>query len=84
MSLMFNSFNPFVINSTVCGVTENTATDLFTGNFEEVCEFMAKEYQTGKYNNITLAGPYADIVRDRVTTYSFMNYHNNNINFEVM
>jgi hypothetical protein len=49
---------------------------LFTGTFEDVCDFMASEYQTGKYDKIVLAGPYASVVEDRTRAYAMTNYNN--------
>jgi hypothetical protein len=57
---------------------------LFAGTFEDVCEFMAGEYQANDYEKIVLAGPYADAVEDRVRAYSKVNYNFNNINIEVI
>jgi len=37
---------------------------------------MATEYQTGKYERIVLAGPYADVVADRTRAYAMANYNN--------
>jgi hypothetical protein len=42
---MFCNFNLFDVNAQVVAVQENGSTrPLFSGNFEDVCEFMASEY----------------------------------------
>ena len=82
---MFCNFNLFDVNAQVVAVRENGSTKpLFSGNFEEVCEFMASEYQNNNYDKIILAGPYATAVEDRVRAYSIANYNFKNINIEIM
>lgn len=85
MPVMFCNFNMFDMNSQVLAVQEDKEMwPLFTGTFEDVCEFMAAEYQTHKYEKIVLAGPYAYTVRDRVKTYSRVNYNYDEIEIEVL
>ena len=86
MPIMYCHFNMFDMTSSVLATNENSenVTVLFTGTFEDLCEFMAAEYQTHKYEKIVLAGPYANAVEDRVRTYSKTNYNFDNINIEVM
>ena len=74
---MYCNFNMFDINAQVVGVQEGAQTwPLFTGTFEDICDFMATEYQTGKYERIVLAGPYASVVEDRTRAYAMTNYNN--------
>ena len=83
--MMFCNFNLFDINAQVVSVQENgEMKPLFSGNFEDVCEFMAAEYQNGDYDKIVLSGPYAGAVEDRVIAYSKANYSFDNINIEVI
>ena len=82
---MYCNFNMFDINAQVVAVQEGTQTwPLFTGTFEDVCEFMAAEYQTHNYEKIVLGGPYAGAVEDRVRTYSRANYNFDDMNIEVI
>ena len=83
--IMFCNFNMFDVNSQVVSVESNgTMKSLFSGNFEDICEFMAGEYQNNDYEKIVLAGPYAEAVEDRVIAYSKANYSFDNINIEVI
>ena len=45
---------------------------------------MATEYQTHNYDKIVLAGPYAEVVQDRILMYSRANYNFDDINIEVV
>ena len=75
----------FDINSQVVAIQEGADTwPLFSGTFEDVCDFMAAEYQTNKYEKIVLGGPYAEAVESRVRAYSKVNYNFENINIEVI
>lgn len=75
----------FDMNSQVIAVREGAESyPIFTGNFEEICDFMAAEYQTNQYEKIILSGPYASTVEDRVRAYSVTNYNNNDIVIEII
>lgn len=83
--IMFCNFNLFDINAQVVAVEDNgTVKPLFSSNFEDVCEFMADEYQNNNYERIILAGPYAEAVESRVRAYSIANYNFEDINIEIM
>lgn len=86
MPIMYCNFNMFDMSSPVLCIAEGEDSyPIFRGSFEEVCDFMATEYQTNKYNKIILAGPYATTLEDRVRTYALINYNNvENINIEVI
>ena len=85
MPIMYCNFNMFDINAQVVYVDEGKESfALFTGTFEEVCEFMAEQYQSHKYQKIVLGGPYAEAVENRVRAYSRTNYNFNDINIEVI
>ena len=85
MPIMFCNFNMFDINAQVIYAQEGeTSYPLFTGTFEEVCSFMATEYQTHKYDKIVLAGPYGATLEDRVRAYSKTNYNFEDIKIEVI
>lgn len=45
---------------------------------------MTAEYQTGNYEKIVLAGPYAEAVEQKIRTQSKTNYNCENINIEVI
>ena len=82
---MYCNFNMFDINAQVVAIQEGAQTwPLFTGTFEDVCDFMATEYQTHQYNKIVLGGPYAEAVESRVRAYSRINYNFEDINIEVI
>lgn len=86
MPVMYCSFNMFDMNAQVLAVKEGADSwPLFTGTFEEICDFMATEYQTHGYEKIVLMGPYADVVEDRVRAYAMVNYNNGiDMNIEVI
>ena len=85
MPIMYCNFNMFDMVSQVIAIKEGVDSwPIFTGTFEDVCDFMATEYQTQKYEKIVLAGPYATAVRDRVRIYSKINYNFEDINIEVI
>lgn len=85
MRIMYCDFSMFDMTSQVMAVEEGKQSwPLFTGTFEDVCNYMAAEYQTHDYEKIVLAGPYADAVQDRVITYSKVNYNYEDINIEVI
>ena len=84
MSIMFCNFNMFDINSQVVSVDPEGTKPLFSGNFENICEFMAAEYQTNNYEKIVLQGAYAPTLEDRIRAYSKANYNFNDINIEVI
>ena len=85
MPVMFCNFNMFDVNSQVISVQEDgVSRPLFIGNFEEICGFMAVEYQTHKYDKIVLSGPYADTLSVRIRAYSRANYNFDDIKIEVI
>jgi len=85
MPIMFCNFNMFDINSQVVAIKEGAETwPLFAGTFDEICDYMATEYQTHKYEKILLAGPYATAVENRVRAYSRTNYNFEDINIEIL
>ena len=85
MCIMYCNFNMFDLNAQVVSVNENnTNAALFYGNFEEVSEFMAAEYQTHNYEKIVLGGAYARTLEDRIRAYSKVNYNFDDINIEVI
>lgn len=87
MQIMYCYFNMFDLTSSVMVIPEDTqkAEAIFTGTFEEVCEFMATEYQMNSYQKIILAGPYAYAVKDRIYTYSHTNFNEGKqLNIEIV
>ena len=78
MPVIYCNLNMFDMTSQVFAIKENAESwPLFAGTFEEICEFIATEYQTRKYDKIVLSGPYATAVEDRVRAYSLANYKAN-------
>ena len=86
MHVIYCDMNMFTLNSKVYDIDENEhGVSLFSGDFEQVCDFIAAEYQTRNYSKIVLAGPYAEAVEDRVRAYSALNYNNrDDIKIEVI
>ena len=85
MRIMFCNFNMFDINAqVVCAQEDGNNYTLFTGTFEDVCDFMATEYQTHKYNKIVLSGQYGTALADRIRAYSIANYNFEDIKIEVI
>lgn len=83
--LMFCQYNMFDAESQVYVLQEGQDSySIFKGNFEELTNFMATEYQTHKYEKIVLAGPYAEVVEQRIRTFSKTNYNFDDINIEVI
>ena len=83
--LMFCQYNMFDAESQVYVLQEGQDSySIFKGNFEELTNFMATEYQTHKYEKIVLAGPYAQVVEQRIRTFSKTNYNFDDINIEVI
>lgn len=85
MRIMYCHFNMFDMYSQVLAIEDDKEPwPLFTGTFDDVCSYMATEYQTHNYEKILLAGPYAEAVQDRVITYSKSKYNYEDINIEVL
>lgn len=85
MPVMFCQYNMFDAESQVYVLQEGQDSySIFKGNFEELTNFMATEYQTHKYEKIVLAGPYAEVVEQRIRTFSKTNYNFDDINIEVI
>ena len=85
MSIIYCNFNMFDMNSQVIAIgPEGDNKNLFMGSFEDVCNYIAAEYQTRNYEKVVLAGPYGTALEDRIRTYSKMNYNYNDINIEVV
>ena len=85
MPVIYCNLNMFDMTSQVFAIKENAESwPLFAGTFEEICEFIATEYQTHKYDKIVLSGPYATAVEDRVRAYSLANYNSYEINIGVI
>ena len=82
---MFCQYNMFDAESQIYVLQEGQESySIFKGNFEELTNFMATEYQTHKYEKIVLAGPYAEVVEQRIRTFSKTNYNFDDINIEVI
>lgn len=85
MSIMFCDFNMFELKSSVLKTTDEIENyPIFTGTFNEVCDFMSTEYQTHQYDKIVLAGPYATAVENYIRAYSRINYNLDDIEIEVL
>ena len=84
MPIMFCQYNMFDVESQVYVIEEGTESySLFKGNFEEITDFIAAEYRNG-YSKVVLAGPYAEVVEQRIRTSAAANYNYDNINIEVI
>lgn len=85
MPIMFCQYNMFDAESQVYIFQEGTESySIFKGNFEEISDFMCAEYQTGQYEKIVLAGPYAESIEQRIKTYSKSRYNKEDIKIEVI
>ncbi len=81
---MYCKFNMFTMQSPVVIIDADKQHDGFIGGLDDVCNYMAAEYQTHNYEKIVLAGPYANAVAERIKTYSKINYNFDEINIEVI
>ena len=71
MPIMFCQYNMFDVESQVYVIQEGTETySMFKGNFEELTDFMAEEYQRNDYEKIILTGPYAEVLEQRIRNYN--------------
>lgn len=84
MPIMYCLWDPFVFGTTVYKKDDNTTQAIFTGNFEEVCEFMANEWDNKGYSAIILTGIGAEGMKERIYTYYMTNYNKFNIKIEVI
>lgn len=84
MPIMFCLWDPFTFGTTVFCQDGDKKSSLFSGNFEEVCEYIAQEWQHGKYSKVILGGIGADGMKERIRTYAITNYNNFNIEIEVL
>ena len=84
MPVMYCLWDPFVWGTTVYKKDDTSIEPLFTGDFEEVCEFMANKWNEKDYEKIILSGIGVDGMANRIRTYALTNYNNLNINIEVI
>ena len=85
MPVMFCQFNMFDVESQVYCIEEGQESySMFKGNFEEITDFLAAEYQQHEYEKIVLAGPYAEVVEQRVRTSAAKNFDCQDIKIEVI
>ena len=69
--LMICNYNMFDIESQVYAIKDGEHTvSIFKGNFEELTDFMAEEYQRNDYEKIILTGPYAEVLEQRIRNYN--------------
>ena len=85
MHVIFCDVSMFMLNSKVYDINEDEqGTFLFSGDFEQISDFIAAEYQTGKYGKVVLTGPQSEVVEQRIREYSIANYNFKDINIEIM
>lgn len=84
MPVMYCFWDPFTFGTTVYRKDDNTTMPMFTGNFEEVCEFIATKWNDGNYDKVILGGIGADGMKERIHTYALTNYNNLNMKIEVI
>lgn len=84
MPIMYCLWDPFTFGTTVYRKDDNTISPLFTGNFEEVCEYMANKWHEESFEKIILGGIGADGMKERIHTYALTNYNNFDIKIEVI
>ena len=88
---MYCAYEPFVLTHVVYGIIIDDKNNIThqgilyqTNNMDDLCHFMAIEYQNAKYEKIVLHGLGADKIADDIREYSLTHYNNNNINIEVV
>lgn len=86
MQIMYCIDDPFVFGLTVYARNDETnmVKRLFSGSKEEVCHFMAEEWNNSEYEQILLHGTEAEDMKNTIYRYSAINYNNENIRIEVL
>lgn len=84
MPVMFCYIDPFIMNQQVVRLTPGETKVIFSGGLDDVCSFMATEYNNGGYDRITLKGTLAESVADRIRQNSKTLYGLKEINIEVL
>lgn len=84
MPVMFCYIDPFIMQQQVVKLTPGSTEILFLGSLDEICRFMAAEYNNGGYDRIALKGTLAETVADRVRLNSQTLYGLKEINIEVL
>lgn len=84
MPVMFCYIDPFVMNQSVVELTPEDQKVLYSGQLDEVCNYIAQEYMNNKYDKVVLKGTLAESVADQIRAYSIMSYGYNDIEIEVI
>ena len=85
LPMMYCNFNMFDVNSQVILLKEGEESyPIFSGNFEDVCSFIATEYNSKPYEKVVLSGPYADTLSVRIRAYNRANFNFDDIKIEVL
>ena len=79
MPVMFCYIDPFIMRQQVVKLTPGDTEIIFEGGFDEVCHFIANEYNNGGYERIALKG-----TLDRVRETSKLMYGLKEIEIEVL
>ena len=84
MPVMFCYIDPFIMRQQVVKLTPGETKVIFEGGLDEVCRFIANEYNNGGYDRIVLKGALADTVADQIRENSKTRYGLGEINIEVL
>lgn len=84
MPVMFCYIDPFIMNQQVVRLTPGDTEVIFTGDLDDVCQFITTEYNNGGYDRVALKGTLADSVADRIREDSMRLYGLKEIEIEVL
>lgn len=84
MPVMFCYIDPFIMRQQVVKLTPGDTEVIFEGGLDEVCRFIANEYNNGGYDRVALKGTLAETVADRVRETSKLMYGLKEIEIEVL
>ena len=84
MPVMFCYIDPFIMRQQVVKLTPGDTEVIFEGDLNEVCRFIANEYNSGEYDRVALKGTLAETVADRVRETSKLMYGLKEIEIEVL
>ena len=84
MPVMFCYIDPFIMRQQVVKLTPGETEVIFVVCLDEVCRFIANEYNNGGYDRVALKGTLAETVADRVRENSKLMYGLKEIEIEVL
>lgn len=84
MPIMFCYIDPFIMDQQVVKLIPGNTEVIFSGHLDDVCRFIATEYNNGGYDKVTLKGTLADSVADQIRENSKTLYGLKEIEIEVL